>query len=94
VVVALEHATETVEQAAAARLMAARLFATTARLTSTALFAAAALLFAAAARLATTIVVTAQATEKRVGVSGNAEHQGDAERREGNTSVHREGLLK
>jgi hypothetical protein len=37
------------------------------------------------------MVVAAAQTEERVGVSGRAEHQGDAERRKGKTSVHGEG---
>ena len=85
---AVEHAAQAVEQAAA--LGAAARSAATAWLTSTALLAAAAL-FATTAWLAT--VVAATQTENGTGATGIAEHQGDTKRRNGKNTFHGEGLL-
>jgi len=72
---AMEQATQTAEQAAAAAT-ATRIVA--AGITTTAAVAA-----------ATTTTTTTQQAKERVRVTGTAEHQGDGDRRKGNTSDHR-----
>jgi hypothetical protein len=78
----------------AARIATAARFAAAALLTTAALLTAAALFTTTARLTAAAVVVAAEQAEERMRAIGRAEHQGDAQGREGKTSVHGEGLLK